>query len=1565
MTKFSKQSKVVVSETSPISTPVYAKITTKNGDLKQFRITERVTIETLISYARTFVSQSKNGYIEFNYDEDMIIFGPGYITHVKSDEEPTDYYRVEGKLQNSDEENVINEEFNTFNYNKIVDSFTSVTEQLSTLMSKLKLDKFASDYTVSLIEDIIILCDNLSAATSLKDYVKAIASFIKMRTQTSLTKHITNLVDYFLSIFSPALQSSENPFAPFRKVFKEWEKLKDTTLCVKVRKFMVGVLSFSLLEKVGINFKEAGYSHLEEQALRRQNGNKLSFMWVVFDTITFICEQGYTIFKTGSLSCVYHNGKRPQLWAEQVEILVHQSKTLSAPITSDKIKFQFLRDLDKAILEGRELVKSAKVTNERKTLILTLNRILSVKERLDVDKIMSGIRKAPFSTLIIGNSSIGKSMFSEIVKVHFAKYFGLNTSEEFFYTLSPSDAFMSGFRSNVHTVTIDDIAYLNPNAAQGIDTTIAAVIQLQNNVPYCTPQAELENKGKVPFLAQHLVATGNTENLNAHHYFSCTLAPRRRFPLITVLTLKKEFAKDANFLDSSKVPVYTDGTYQNLWDIEVKKIVPAGTSGTSVNQAKAVTVQTFTDINDYLEYYMDEAEKHRASQQAILNSCSDIRRSTICLKCKRNTPSCVCDSFLSSSDDESLNSLDDSEIEGDYDYFSPEHLQNDVGETQLIVYEQDVVNEMRDCVPQKISWYEYFFDETPINTFTSGVSYLLQIRIIFWYLLFRLTAFSPVIDYILSYFFGTYCLYWWAGKKLISYGYGPIILKRLSMRAVGKHATPKNLKTIGLISAICASTYCVYKVVNYAYNYKRVPKEDGLQLDAGVILNSKLSFGKRPEGEHKERENVWFNDNFTLTRSDVSKTSQSLNHMSAVEFGQYLGRNIVTLCYRFKEDNLPKKRLIRGVCVTGNIYVFNTHALPQEERFEVEFIHSPTKMGVSSNLTITLNKQQFKVIRGKDLSFVEIRSVPPKKSVINFITNTTGGVYEGCYVKRNQNSLDNIMLERVQFFPNMRIDPLGSVTDAATAFATPPTENGDCGSVMVVKTAFGPQIAGIHTLGDGKRASCPLWNKDVIEKFIENNFNSQFEEGLPDLGKGQFQHTLGDLHRKSTFRYLEDGVADVYGSFSGWKSAPKTKVGPTFIQKHVLKRGYTLTHDKPVMNGWEPWRIGAKEYVQPNNKFDPIVVGKCASAFMSDIIDNLPKEEWNQMMVYDMATTVNGIAGLQYVDKMNRATSMGFPWRKPKTQFMIKSEPTQDAPDAVEFTPEILERVNTIIQGYIDGKRANIVFVHTLKDEPKSHKKIALKETRVFMCGSTDLAIVARSHFLSIVRVMQRNKTVFESALGAVCQSTEWGDLRKYVTTFGEKQIVAGDYKFYDKKMSPQVIMAAFDILIGLAEHAGYTKESLKIMRGVAVDTAYPLGDFNGDLVQWYGGHASGETLTSVINSLVNGIYYRYTFILVTDMNPKMFRKYCAFMYYGDDSIGSISPQISAKYNHTSIASAFKSIGITYTMAEKDAASVPVIDIKDTNFLKRSWRWDEDMQEYLCPLDHTSINKMQDRKSVV
>jgi hypothetical protein len=249
-------------------------------------------------------------------------------------------------------------------------------------------------------------------------------------------------------------------------------------------------------------------------------------------------------------------------------------------------------------------------------------------------------------------------------------------------------------------------------------------------------------------------------------------------------------------------------------------------------------------------------------------------------------------------------------------------------------------------------------------------------------------------------------------------------------------------------------------------------------------------------------------------------------------------------------------------------------------------------------------------------------------------------------------------------------------------------------------------------------------------------------------------------------------------------------------------------------------------------------------------------------------------------------------------------------------------------------------------------------KTRVFTGAPVDFTIVVRKYLLSTIRLIQRHRIPFESAPGTVAQSKEWGDIHEFLIHFGDSKIVAGDYKAFDKHMHPAFMLTAFEILHDLCEASGnYTRQDLSVIKAIAYDTVFPMVDYNGDLVEFSGVNPSGHPLTVIINGLVNALYIRYAYYLI---NPNheldSFKDNVHLMTYGDDNIMGVSDQVPW-FHHTTLQKALESFGVTYTMADKEAASVPYIPIHSASFLKRSWRLDEDIGAYLCPLEHESIEK--------
>nr|UQB76456.1 nonstructural protein [Flumine marna-like virus 2] len=286
-----------------------------------------------------------------------------------------------------------------------------------------------------------------------------------------------------------------------------------------------------------------------------------------------------------------------------------------------------------------------------------------------------------------------------------------------------------------------------------------------------------------------------------------------------------------------------------------------------------------------------------------------------------------------------------------------------------------------------------------------------------------------------------------------------------------------------------------------------------------------------------------------------------------------------------------------------------------------------------------------------------------------------------------------------------------------------------------------------------------------------------------------------------------------------------------------------------------------------------------------------------------------------------------------------------------------MNRVSIRCSQYMEGKRTFPIFSGALKDEAMKEAKIAINKIRVFYGGPVDFTITMRKFLLSFVRVVQKNKFIFEQAPGTEAQSVEWDFIRHYLTQHGEDNCIFGDFGDFDISMLTEFLLIAFESIAKFHEACGCSAEHVRAIRALGYDIAFCLVDFNGDLIEFFGKNPSGQALTVIINGIVNCLYMRYVYL---KSNPKQevvtFRSNVALITYGDDNGMGVS-KLCPWFNHTAIANVLASIGVKYTMADKDAVSVPYIHIDQGSFLKRTWRFEPETGTYVCPLEEDSIVK--------
>lgn len=768
-------------------------------------------------------------------------------------------------------------------------------------------------------------------------------------------------------------------------------------------------------------------------------------------------------------------------------------------------------------------------------------------------------------------------------------------------------------------------------------------------------------------------------------------------------------------------------------------------------------------------------------------------------------------------------------------------------------------------------------------------------------------------------------------------------------RKIGKN---KLLKSVFIFLSATTSFYIIIKAITSLWG--------GSGTNTSCSKQDGEDNGHVPVPLNSERENVWFKDDYKVSSLDVTPVITSYKSLQRCDIENIIARNCVHLWFRRCENGKFLQRPTCGLCVSGQIYMVNNHAIPEVDNLEVIIISSDSKDGVSSNYQVNLNKSMILRYPDLDLAFIYFTHIPPKKNLVPlFPKETFQGVLKGTYVSRNREgdiekiNVHALRLEKDHYNPdlNKKLTLWFGTSEVVTV-------GGFCGSPLLADSPLGPMILGIHCLGspEGQVGVLRVTNEllvQVVEKMLRIGFVSQ---GVPQLSSESAQRELGNLNLKSPIRYIPQGSAIVYGSFKNHHYRGKSKVVRTPMFDYLKCKGYEQKYRSPVMSGWEPWYLAIKDMVNPRCLVNMDILNTCKQGYIKDIFD--ADLDLSIVHVLDDVTTINGAVGVAYIDKINRNTSAGNPWKCSKRKFLEKVAPIYGLDDPVKVDDEIMNRVRNIIAGYKRGERAHPNYCAHLKDEAVTFEKYKMKKTRVFTGAPMDFTIVVRKYLLSVVRLIQNNRFVFEMGPGTIAQSHEWGEIYNYLTKFGEDRIIAGDYSKFDKKMPSVMILAAFDILYAICEKAGYTRDDLNVVLGISYDVAFPLVDFNGDLIEFYGSNPSGHPLTVIINSLVNSLYMRYCYF---EANPchevSTFKKNINLFTYGDDNIMGVSDKCTF-FNHTRLQEILMTIDVEYTMADKHSISVPFINIREASFLKRTWRWDEDAKAYFCPLAHDSIEKM-------
>jgi hypothetical protein len=1143
------------------------------------------------------------------------------------------------------------------------------------------------------------------------------------------------------------------------------------------------------------------------------------------------------------------------------------------------------------------------------------------------------IRMKPYGLLAYGGSAVGKTAISNALIRYILKVNNFDSSPKSIITLNEFDKFQSEYRTHHGGVIFDDLCNGTVDHTDG--NPLMKIIQFINNSPQAALNPNVEMKGNVMIEPNVVLATTNVKNLMASYYTNEPLSIARRFNVTITQSVKPEYCiAGTSMIDETKVrAAFGSDPYPNFALFTVERALSS--TGNIMRKNVVQTVHYVPvdfegkqlidiEINTLLKFLKEDSQKHFSNQA---NFVASQRKNADIELCEHMLPVGNCSKCIFESQAADLTYV----LDGIKSI-----------EEKIVSYCESVMYDFLNTKFGRLLLMYLYRDV--LKSIVLGIAPFYALLCLNCLLLEHLGVLPGLTYFIVLtvIIVGVVGIRFYLARKRVLKKWCTFprpTVYFLSLSFVNQ------MKIISLIGG--ATTLALLKkFFMWRNKLPTAQAADPITLrSSGVPVKTKEFWDER-----EIEKNFSFNPQIENTGRCIT-LDQLKQKVSKRLMMVHIGKP-------------GEAHFCNCVSLRGNLVLLPNHIVPKtttEAKITMEGAHI-------NNCVIS--PESCYHIPGTDFAIWYLPELGDRRDLLqHFPTNITKGKqYVGSLIYN-----DHGLIKR---FPDMLATRSKTTTSEGGRFESlvysfpGETFNGLCMATFVATDSKGlPFIGGFHLGGRGSAGAAGFITKEQIEMGIEqiskrssvlvSHTGSNFRTNIAGIEVGP----LTAPHSLCVSNDLKpDAKCTVFGTHNQPRATATSAVVTSIISGAVAEHtGLIKIHGQPYKMGDRMHKeVDIAGKTDTAYKFNGASVEKAVIDYKTSIIGGLTQKDLAKVGKLGNDANLAGFDGVQGINAMAFTTSCGFPFKGPKTSMVSKSDRFVDGIDCPrDVDPIILDEMKELETILLRGERINTVFKAALKDEPTKYTK---KKVRVFAGSNFPFTMLVRKYFLTMSALMQEKKELFECAVGINVESPEWTKLMKHVYVHGENRVVAGDYKAFDGRMSPRFMLAAFKILIDIAKASGnFDEDDLIIMRGIATEICSPTYDFFGTLIQFYGSNPSGHPLTVVINSMVNSLYMRYCYYEIAK-EEKWFRiprfnKIVSLITYGDDNIMSVKSGYDA-YNHTNIARMLAMSGIVYTMADKEAESIPFIEGKDAGFLKHNAVWDDYLGLYRAVIDESSIAKM-------
>lgn len=1343
---------------------------------------------------------------------------------------------------------------------------------------------------------------------------------------------------------------------------ENWEALRHAPVFAKISGLISVAASIGLCSVSGLKWSSGGVDLFRVGTIQK-HATAMDLVGAVLDTIICFIEGGFECFRQRSFRPLLFTDDAGRnlddLYFPLIELHehamvfnLHEKPVLIKGERRTITDVEYSELLNEALELATRAFKTAKGTwqqgyLEKRLEVLHRNRAAYQAKRID-----GSMRFAPYTVYVWGESGVGKSTVCQVLMADCLSASGVKPDFKDTAILKETDKFDSTLKGDTNGIFFDDLGNTKSEFLDKAPTE--RIIDINNNMITYANKADLNEKGKIEIRPRVFVISSNAAL--AYHGRKGSIKPYsivRRADMHISVKVKPKYAREDGRLDSRKATraFPGDSLVNDIWDLELYVPNSKG-NGNMLSPYEGGDKAVPMSVNKMLRICTSQCKEHFENQRVVVRKGQRLVESRMyCSDCKLASDLCLCYEEAFSDIHQGCQEIED-ELAA-MGVFAEFEEQTSVEDTLDFISQQftdmgRMTNVILPLIPH------CFFNNRVIQAIYLACfarEFLRVERTVRWGVVFSFICFSMAFLFAQAHVNTLYAILLFPVHIFVYYSvlakWRDDKLTELANRrgsAMELFASIRQSKVFQFFS-VCLVGKLIYDFVKL---FRTVTS-----IQQSALAPKSVSEIEKRDAE----ENPWANAvPATLHVSDKAQTMTHDQVISKVEKNMLHGY--------FVENDFQQRCDV--IALGGNLYGMPYHVF--RNRCEMKAVLTRADpLQLNSTFRAIISAKHMMPVPGKDFCIVSISSGGISADITHLFPSAITANGFGTFMYREPDG--SMTKDRVRITYTKNSEAGGPGYDVTLPYNT---YVGLCGAVVVAEFARNC-IAGIHLRGvpDAPLSKClTLTREELLETIAlaKKRWGSALvAHSNGDFPRSRYQQqvcTSTSIHPQSPTNYLPLGsTVEVLGQAGTRATHTKSQVRVTPISEAVAEEtGVARQHGPPQFHRWKMWQASLAHSANPSPGIEATLLDAAYHDYVNGLVDTFRKfdSSWIRRELKPLTDmqALCGVDGKRFIDSIPKGTSPGFGLKGKKRDHITLLDPI-DFPDfncPAEACPAVMEEVSKMKEILLSGERYYSIFKACVKDEPT---KLDKTKVRVFQAADWATQLVIRQYFLPLARVLSLFPKESECAVGVNAQGPEWDELAKHMRMHGTDRILAGDYSKYDLRMPAQLILAAFKVLITIAERCGqYSEDDLTIMRGVATEVAFSCVAYNGDLIIHSGSNPSGQNLTVYINCIVNSLQLRCAYFHLHPKNVEVrpFREVASIITYGDDVKGSVREGYDW-YNHISYAQFLKERDMVFTMPDKESTPTPYMDDDDADFLKRKNIFNPDTGLIHGALDEESIFK--------